>query len=165
MTFSLVGDIGLAGAGAAACGGGDDRCAEATFVAGLKLAPFPPMLELPEYPPPAADDPTGLPRVAAAAGAVDVPVAAAPPLALFSNAAARAEALGPLEAPMIAAALPVAELVLGAGAVEDDTGRWYRDAAGAAETTVLGAEEDAAEAEAVAPPPLPLLEADPVLRR
>lgn len=98
----------------------------------------------------------------AAAGAVDVP-ADAPPLALFSKAAARAEALGPLEAPMIAAALPVAEFVLGAGAVEEDPGRWNREAAGAAET-VLGAEEDATEVGAVVLP-LPLLEADPVLRR
>lgn len=39
VTFSLVGDIGLAGAGAGAA---------AAFVAGLKLTPFPPMLELPE---------------------------------------------------------------------------------------------------------------------
>lgn len=77
------------------------------------------MVELPENP----DDPTGLPR-GAVAGVVDVP-AAAPPLALFSKAAARAEALGRLEAPMIAAALPVAEFVVaGGGAVEEETGRW-----------------------------------------
>lgn len=116
--MTLDGDTGLAWALACGCGGGDDRCAgeeEATFVAGLALTSF----LFPPYPP--DDDPTGLPRGggAAAAGAVD-----APPLALFSNAAARAEALGPLEAPMIAAALPVAELVPGAGAVEEDAGRW-----------------------------------------
>lgn len=54
----------------------------------------------------------------------NTPAAAVPPLALFSKAAARAEALGRDEAPMIAAALPVASFVVVAGAVEADTGRW-----------------------------------------
>lgn len=118
VTATLDGDVGRAWGWACACGGGDDRCADATFVAGLALTPFPPIVELPAYPDD-DDDPAGLPRCVPAAGAVE-----APPLALFSNAAARAEALGPLEAPMIAAALPVAEFVLGAGAVEEDAGRW-----------------------------------------
>lgn len=37
---------------------------------------------------------------------------------------ARAETLGRLEVPMIAAALPVAEFVVVAGAVEEEIGRW-----------------------------------------
>lgn len=109
------GDIGLACDGDWACGGGDERWADATFVAGLALTPFPP---IPELPAPS----TGLPR-GAGTGADDAP-AAAPPLALFSKAAASAEALGRLEAPMMAAALPVAVFVLAAGAVDEEAGRW-----------------------------------------
>lgn len=70
------------------------------------------------------------------------------PRDLFSNAAASADALGPFEAPITAAAVPVAELGLlfsgaGAGGGEVEVAgrvRWYR-AAGAEEgaTTVDGA--------------------------
>lgn len=66
-------------------------------------------------------NPPGLPRCCAAdAVAVEEAV---PPFALFSNAARRAEALGRLEAPITAAALPVAALVVATGAVEADAGR------------------------------------------
>lgn len=83
-------------------------------MAGIALASLLPMVALPDSP--AADAAAG-----AAGAAAPVP---APPLALFSKAAARAEALGPLEALMMAAALPVAAFALDTGAVEEDTGRW-----------------------------------------
>ena len=131
---TLCGDSGLA----AGAGAGDGWTA---FVAGLS-APTPPPLPVllavaAEEVPAAADpcppcesagafppSPCPEPRRPSPAGAAVPAPAPAPPLALFSNAAARAEALGREEAPMMAAALPVAALVEATGAVEAETGRW-----------------------------------------